>query len=78
MQERGENYGGEIARRTVVENLGAGAGFWVKIGRSVWQRTTYIHPLTGEMGIVHQILRGRPGTTWNKFYNVFMGINSKR
>lgn len=69
-----DNSAGEIARETIMQNIGIGAGFCARVGKSVWERCAYVDPRTEEAGIVHQIIGGRAGTTWNKFYRTIIAV----
>jgi hypothetical protein len=69
-----ENKASQLARESIAQSLSAGASVCAKIGNTIWERGTYVNPHTGETGFAHQILGGRPGTSWNKFYNTLTGI----
>jgi hypothetical protein len=69
---------GSIAHETILQSIGSGAGICARVGGAIWKRAAYVNPYTGEIGIFHQIMRGREGTAWNKFYGVITGINISR
>ena len=78
MYERSESNAGEIAMESIAQNIGAGAGICANFGGAVWERVAYIDQQTGETGVVHQILSGKPGTNWHRFYTTLIGISSHK
>lgn len=77
MHERPENSAGQIARAEITKNIAAGASICAAVTGAVWRRTAYINRETGQTGIAHQILRGRPGTKWNKLYSIALNISQQ-
>jgi len=70
------NSAGKIASVTVANSIAGGAAICAGLGDGAWKRATYVNPYTSEAGFVHQILSGKPGTKWNKFYHIISGINT--
>ena len=75
IHENTEIYSGKIAGKEVTQNIHSGAAICAGIGRTIHRRTTYIDPRTKEIGIARQILAGRPGSKWNKFYAAIIGLS---
>lgn len=74
MHEQSENNAGQIASSEITKNIAEGTSICAAVMGAVWRKTTYINHETGQIGIAHQILRGRPGTKWNNFYTIALNI----